>query len=185
MLRISLILISLCFVQVEPCDLPMILPKPVTTVQAVPEKPVILHSISLQKFLDKLAYLESRDSISIVSSTGYLGKYQIRLSTVKALGFDVTQEEFLNREALQDSVELSLLRYNKRVLNPYIKQYEGQTIDSVYITKAGILAGSHLVGAGGVISFLKNDTACAVQDGNGVSVKKYLRLFSQYHLEEI
>jgi hypothetical protein len=183
MLRFFLVFIFLCFVQFQVCDQTNCEPKFATTTKVFEKHETL--SISLTKFLNKLAWLESGNNITTVSATGYLGKYQTKLSTIKALGFDVTQEEYLSRESLQDSVELALLRYNKRILNRYIKQYEGQIVDSVYITKAGILAGSHLVGAGGVISFFTNDSANATSDGNGVSVKRYLRLFSQYHLKEI
>lgn len=142
-------------------------------------------SIGLKKFLDKLAYLESKGKSWVVSSTGYLGKYQFHIKTVKGLGFDVEPEEFLNRESLQDSVVIAYLKHNKRVLNKYIKEYEGQVVDSVYVTKAGILAAAHLVGSGGVITFLTQDQQFSTVDGNGVSAKKYLQLFSKYRLKEI
>lgn len=145
----------------------------------------VVSSIGLKVFLDKLAQIESRGKAWIVSSTGYLGKYQFNMKTIKGLGFEVTQEEFLNNEMLQDSVVIAYLHHNKRVLNKYIQKYDGQVVDSVYITKAGILAAAHLVGPGGVITFLTQDSQFSTTDGNGVSARKYLQIFSKYRLKEI
>jgi len=144
-----------------------------------------LSYFGLKSFLDKLAHIESRGKAFIVSKTGYLGKYQFSMKTIQGLGFNVTKEDFLQNERLQDSVVIAYLHHNKGVLSKYIKEYDGQVVDSVYVTKAGILAAAHLCGPGGVISFLTQDNQFATSDGNGVTVKKYLQTFSQYRLKGI
>lgn len=145
----------------------------------------VVKTMGLKKFLDKLAFVESRGKSWIVSKTGYLGKYQFNIKTIKGLGFDVTEDEFLNNENLQDSVVIAYLHHNKRVLKKYIKEYEGQYVDSVCITKAGVLAAAHLVGPSGVIAFLTKNNQASTSDGNGTSAKKYMQLFSNYRLKEI
>lgn len=156
-----------------------------TYTPVIVEKVRPVYSAGVKGFLKKMALLESTNVDTIVSNLGYLGKYQFSPRTIKGLGFNVTKEAFLHDADLQDSVAVANMHYNAKVLRKYIKEYEGQTIDSIYITKSGLLAGACLVGSGGVISFLTNDNKYPTIDANGVSIKKYLRLFNTYRLQEI
>lgn len=140
---------------------------------------------SVQQFLDQWGKIESQGNYQIKSTTGYLGKYQFSPRTIKGLGFVTTEEHFLANPELQDSVAVAWIKFSEKVLHGHIECYEGQVIDSILITKAGLLAGSCLVGPGGVMSFLQQDTIHPTIDGNNISVKKYIRIFSQYQLQGI
>ena len=63
----------------------------------------------------------------------------------------------------------------------YIKKYVGETIDGVYITKAGILSAC-LLGHGHVMDFLdRNPDNLNHKDGNGTSIRS--RLMKYDHIE--
>ena len=51
------------------------------------------------------------------------------------------------------------------------------------ITLSGLLAGSHLVGAGAVKEFLDSSGKIVPKDGNDVPVTEYMKKFGVYHIE--
>ena len=134
-------------------------------------------------FLQAIAIFESRNQIGIVNQYGMMGKYQFSPRTVAGLGFNVTQEEFLSNESLQDSVMRRYMRFNYNKLREVIRLHNGTYRDSVYITTAGILAGAHLMGAGGVLAYFYPDQySHPVVDGNGVHITEYIRRFGNYSI---
>ena len=136
--------------------------------------------LSHQAFLDAIGFRESGNRYDIVNSFGYMGKYQFGKSTLKGLGFKVTQEEFLNNPALQEKAMYELLKHNKKKLKRFINKYEGQVVHGVLITESDILAAAHLAGQGNVRRFFRN--GYEFKDGYGTKMTSYMEQFGGYDL---
>jgi hypothetical protein len=142
----------------------------------------------LYAFLDKMGNAESGGQYDIVGGYNkkYLGKYQFSLKTIKAMGVDVSPDEFLKDSTLQDSVMIIYLRDNARSLRTIIAKFEGTVYQGVRITKSGILAGAHLIGAGGIRAYFEPERySYPVSDGNGVHVSVYMKKFADYDLTHL
>jgi hypothetical protein len=85
-------------------------------------------------------------------------------------------------EREQDRAMIKLLKKNKIYLGEYLSEFEGKMINGIKITKSGLLAGSHLVGAGAIKQFLDSNGQFVPKDGNGVPVTDYIKKFGGYHL---
>lgn len=144
----------------------------------------------LHDYLNAIAKKESNFQIGIVNEFGMMGKYQFSKSTLRQFG--ITEfDNFLSNEVLQDSTMILNLKTNSAALGRTIRKYSNTWIkinetDSIYVTKSGILAGAHLLGIGGVLSFFYPEKYNhPLEDGNGTTVIKYMKLFGNYHLEGI
>lgn len=74
----------------------------------------------------------------------------------------------------------------KRLRNRSFNEYYGKIINGIEITESGAIAGAHLVGDGGLGSFLgisgfKGNYKEV--DGNNVHISKYIEMFNHYDLE--
>lgn len=140
----------------------------------------------LRDFMKSIAFMESSGVHDTVSANGMLGKYQFSYTTLRHLGYEGSVEEFLNDEFVQDSMMIDLLRNNRRSLRVTISRFDGKWKNDVYVTKSGILAGAHLVGVGGVLSFFYPDRYdFDVQDSNGMRVEDYMEKFGNYNVGTI
>jgi len=152
-------------------------------IQSLLSKPKPKFKGKIQAFLRQMGQIEGLGSYETVSSRGYLGMYQFHPRTLAYIGINVTRNEFLSNPDLQDSTMVAYMRMNARVLDKVIKHYSGTYVNGVYVTKAGILAGAHLVGTGGVLTFLRPDKYdYKTVDGNGVHVSTYMTKFAGYDL---
>lgn len=143
-------------------------------------------SKGVSDFLKLMGKIEGLGSYQTVSKSGYLGLYQFHPRTLKILGVNVDKSAFLNNPKLQDSVMIVWMKDNARSLKGLISRHDGTYYNGVYITKAGILAGAHLVGPGGVLSFFYPDRyKFKTVDGNGVPVQDYMIKFANYNLRGI
>lgn len=133
-------------------------------------------------FSQKMSKIESNHNIMAVNQHGMLGKYQFSPKTLKMLNIHIEPDSFLVNEALQDSAFKLNLRKNYNILRKYIIEHHDTIRGDIHITTSGILAGAHLLGPGGVMSWLRDDTTQRRFDGNGTHVEKYIRLFSNYDL---
>jgi hypothetical protein len=80
-------------------------------------------------------------------------------------------------EALKELIKINL---------NYLKDYEhyiGDTIKGVVITKSGMIAASHLGGAGTLAEFLNSNGKINRKDIFGTSIYDYIKKFSAYELE--
>lgn len=137
----------------------------------------------LRAFMEQLAKIESDNNPRAINRYGMLGKYQFSPRTLRLMGFDVSHNEFLENESLQDSALIVYMKQNRRILRRVINQYDGTWHRGVYITKSGILASAHLVGSGGVRAFFEPDKhQYATADANGTTVELYMKKFANYHL---
>lgn len=133
-------------------------------------------------FMDKIARIESDGNYKVINQYGMMGKYQFSPSTVRALGFRMTPKQFLQNEDIQDTVMLAYMKANYRELKHLIDRYDGKTKHGIKITRAGILAGAHFAGSGGVATYLTSNDEHGIIDGNGTSIQKYMSSFSNFKL---
>ena len=131
-------------------------------------------------FLDAIGHRESGNRYDIINTYGYMGRYQFGKSTLKGLGFKVTDDEFINSPYIQEKAMQKLLLHNKKKLKKYIDEYEGQVLHGVYITESGVLAAAHLAGQGNVKKFFKR--GYEFKDGYGTKMTSYMEDFSGYKL---
>jgi len=147
----------------------------------IQDEPEIVHEI--EEFLNAIGRLESNNRYDVVNPYGFMGKYQFSPRTVKYLGFTVSREEFLSNPSLQDEVMMTYLYYNYNALKRYITRYNDTYHKGIYITTSSILAGAHFAGAQGVKSFFISTDSTGTTDSNGMTLRKYMRQFSGYHLD--
>jgi len=138
----------------------------------------------VELFMKRVAYIESRGNHKITNEFGMMGKYQFSPSTVRALGFNASQKQFLRDAKLQDSVMLAYMKANHRELAPLIRKYNGKVVNGVKVTRAGILAGAHFAGSGGVRAFLTGN-GTNIADARGTTITKYMSYFSNFNLPQI
>jgi len=131
-------------------------------------------------FLTALGHQESGNRYDIVNRFGYMGKYQFGKSTLKTIKIKVSREEFLSSPELQEQAMQKLLIYNKKRLQKYIDEFDGQVVNGILITESGLLAAAHLGGAGSVRKWFR--TGKVKKDGNGVKITTYMQRFSGYTL---
>ena len=142
-----------------------------------------------KKFLNALAQRESTDDWRSVNQFGYIGKYQFGKQALEDLGLDdkIDSHKFKLNPAIfpihaQDKAMIELLVKNKEYLGDHIANFEGKIVAGVRVTKSGLLAGSHLVGANAVKQFLDSNGRFIPKDGNDVPVTEYIKKFGGYNL---
>ena len=140
----------------------------------------------LLRFLEAIALFESNNRYDVVNSYGFLGRYQFSPRTIKHLGYDILNEDFLRNKRLQDEIMLAYMRENYVSLRPYIEEYNNTNYKGMYITTSSILAGAHFAGAMGMKRFLLNKLdSIGTVDANGMTLRKYMTKFSDYNVEEV
>jgi hypothetical protein len=150
------------------------------------------------KFLEALGKRESGGEYKTRNKSGYLGKYQMGEPALIDLGYarrdgnnddnKITwtgkdniwsNEDFKNNKTVQDKA----VRYYHNIIWARIENrddYLGKTINGIKITQSGMLAAAHLVGPGGLNTFLKSNGKRIPKDGNGTAVTEYLKAFQKY-----
>ena len=162
---------------------------------------------TLEQFLNELGMKESGGNYRAFNKFGYAGKYQMGEAALIDAGYykktsrkynnDWTGEflgkdnvwsikDFLNNPKAQENAQIV---FKKRQWN-YLKavgadKYLGLVINGILITPSGLLAGTHLKGAGSVIKYLKSNGQIVEKDGFNTSVEDYIRFFSGYDVSEL
>lgn len=137
-----------------------------------------------ERFKKKMAMRESTDNPDTINSYGYIGLYQFGRSALKAVGYDhITVDSFrLNPgifpRYLQDKAFKKLVDINSFILRDYIKKYNNKYVNGHRITKSGLLAASHLAGAGGVMRYFSE--GYNAKDGFSTNLTHYLKEFEGY-----
>jgi hypothetical protein len=148
-------------------------------------KPPEKVNVEFRLFITHLGLIESSNQWKIINPIGCMGKYQFTQATLERLGYmGITPQRFKDNpdifpESIQEQAMRELVKSNQKQLTKSF-QYIGQIINGVRITKAGLLAASHLAGVGGVQRYLT--TSHNATDINGTSVQKYLREFQEYQI---
>lgn len=135
-------------------------------------------------FKESLAFKESRGDYNCVNTFGYLGKYQFGRTTLQRFSIYNTRG-FLKDSELQEDVFVALCSVNKWILRKDIKRKVGKKMNGVLITESGILAASHLAGAGNVKKYLRSNGSEDFSDAYGTSISYYIKRFSGYDTSHI
>ena len=88
----------------------------------------------LLRFLEAIALFESNDRYDVVNPYGFLGRYQFSPTTIRHLGYNILNEDFLRNRRLQDEVMLAYMRENYVSLRPYIEEYNNTNYKGMYIS---------------------------------------------------
>lgn len=133
-----------------------------------------------EKYIQTLAYHESRNVVDTINKLGYIGLFQFGQSAINHLKLGFTVDEFKkNPKIFPRYKQIASLKkytnYNKRILRNYIAKYKNTYFNGVYVTEHGILAAAHLSGTGGVKRFFNE--GYVAKDKNGTTIIKYLELF--------
>ncbi len=146
------------------------------------------HETELSRFINDLGYSESGNNWLCVNRIGCFGEWQFDESTLKYLGHKKitlkkfkTNPEVFPRE-LQIEVLKTLIRVNLLILEDY-EHFIGDSINGVVITKSGMIAASHLGGAGSLEKFLNSNGRINKEDILGTSIYDYLKKFRYYDLK--
>lgn len=145
------------------------------------------HEAELCRFINDLGFSESGNNWQSVNQIGCFGEWQFGESTLKYLGYrKITLKKFkANPEIFPRELQLQVLKTLIRVNLTIMKEYDhfiGDSISGVVITKAGMIAASHLGGAGSVQKFLSSGGRINKKDLFGTSIYDYLKKFSYYDL---
>ena len=138
-------------------------------------------SLEDQEYLIRLAKRESNFRPNISNRFGYFGLYQFGTSALKSLG--KTKDDLKSSLETQHKAALELAKRNENTLKDILDKYEGKIYKGVKITKNGVRAMAHLLGAGSVKDFFNNtqNTPFAKKgfvDGNGTHITEYARMFA-------
>jgi hypothetical protein len=147
------------------------------------------HESEFTRFINDLGYRESRNNWICINSIGCFGEWQFAESTLKYLGFNkVTLKKFRSNpfifpREMQEEALRSLIRVNLMYLKDY-EEYIGKNVKGIRVTKSGMIAASHLGGAGSLKKYLDTGGRVNHRDAFGTAVSDYLKKFSSYDLEE-
>lgn len=149
----------------------------------------IIYQKNLRHFKYALADKESANDWKNYNPYGYIGKFQFGKAALQSTGFgNIDFVDFMNNPSIfpekdQEKAMDSLLRINQFILKDYINDYEGDFIlDSIKITRTGLLAAAHLAGPGNVKKFLDTEGRYNPKDQLGTRLSDYLINFgAQFH----
>ena len=160
----------------------------VKTLRSVFPKKINHNILYLKKdfitFKEAVAFKESQGKYSVVNTLGYLGKYQFGKTTLQRFKIYNTQA-FLNNPELQENAFIALCKVNKWILRKDIKRSVGKIINGIKITESGILAASHLSGAGNVKKFLRSNGVVRFTDAYGSTIQHYMKRFGDYNVSNL
>jgi hypothetical protein len=146
------------------------------------------HESEFTRFINDLGYRESKNNWVSVNRIGCFGEWQFAESTLRYLGFrKITLKKFranpfIFPRELQAEALKALIRVNLSYLKDF-EQFKGDSIKGILITKSGMIAASHLGGAGSLKKFLNSEGRVNKKDLFGTSVSDYLKTFSSYDID--
>jgi len=150
------------------------------------KKDKVQFQLKYNRFKKTLAKYESNNNWKEYNKYGFIGKYQFGASALEATGFDrITFEGFKkNPESFpendQEKAMDLLVRINESALKLTISKYVGLIfLDSIRITRPGILAAAHLAGTANVKAFLDSFGENNVKDRMGTRISDYMYRFSR------
>ena len=146
----------------------------------------ILYEREMDLYACHLGWYESRMNWKAINKYGYMGTWQHGRAILKDFGLDIRPDDFRRDPSifppeLQYKVIIAQIKTHQIRLRKY-EAYVGHTIGGVFITHAGLLAGCHLGGFGGVTAFLYSNGSIDRSDRNGTKVSDYIKEFSIYNL---
>ena len=138
-------------------------------------------SESDKDYLVKLANRESSFNPTVINKRGYEGLYQFGDSALRAVG--MTRQDLRSGTLNQHIAALRLAEGNEKALGNLASQYIGKEYRGVKVTKNGIRAAAHLLGAGSVQDWFRGTEKSDIAkkgfvDGNGTHITEYFKLFA-------
>nr|WP_176024939.1 M23 family metallopeptidase [Brucella pseudintermedia] len=143
-------------------------------------------------FMRNIRMSEGSGNYQTNTGNGFYGAYQMGEDALTDAGYMDgngnwtgrngvnSLEDYLNNSTAQDDAFLRYGEKNLGYLNGW-EQYIGQTIGGAKVTRAGLIAGAHLVGAGGLKYWLTSGGDCTNKgtgsdavDGNGTCAGTYM-----------
>lgn len=158
------------------------------TIEKIPTQcKLTIIDMSMNAFLEELAFKESSGNWKSVNKYGYIGLYQFGKSALKDAGYrHIKTDDFIENPNIfppkeQQKAIKRLMAKNLHYLRRYIR-YDRTFVGGVYVTISGMLAASHLVGNRSVRQFLKSNGKNDKCDANGVKCSDYMKHFSGYYI---
>jgi hypothetical protein len=154
-------------------------------------------------FLNALARRESSLNPQAQNPYGYVGLFQMGEAALIDAGFyrpDGTGRNdwrgtwtgaggVTSLQAFKDSPAAqvaAVTAYHQRLWATIqalgLDRYVGQTVGGVQMTRSGMIAAAHLVGAGNLATFLRSGGVTVPRDGNGTPLTEYAARFGGYEL---
>lgn len=151
------------------------------------------HAQTIIKEIDGLGYTsEDKQYLKVLGAressfrnvdnknTSYKGMYQFNKGALAAVG--ISMDDYKKDTKLQYEAAIRYRDNNLKQLKEYT-QYIGTIKDGVTITKNGLGAMAHLLGAGTVRDFFDGTKKTKLaqngfKDGNGTHITEYLKMFS-------
>jgi len=148
-------------------------------------------------FYCDLAMRESSNNQFAENRLHYLGLYQVGEPALEDAGYYIkngvhiwggkwlgkndinSKDDFLNNKQVQ---EIAIRHYHSLIWW-YLRDYHDMVeslINDIKISKAGMIAYSHLVGVGSLKHFIDSNGQEDTEDGNGVYGSDYLEAFSEH-----
>ena len=146
------------------------------------------HESEFSRFINDLGHRESGNNWLCVNRIGCFGEWQFAEPTLRHLGYrKITLRKFKSDpDIFPREMQIEALNTLIKVNLVYLTDYEhfiGDTIKGVVITKSGMIAASHLGGAGSLKRYLNSNGRVNKKDIFGTSIRDYLRKFGNYDLE--
>ena len=147
-----------------------------------------------ESLTDILGMSESSNNYKAKNSIGYVGKYQFGGMALEDTGYKIkgkwtgkdgvnSEEDWLNNPEAQEKAMSDLVRRNTSALNKWgTFDHVGTVFNGVNVTRDGILAASHLVGAKGVDRMFESGKV--PKDDFGTTALKYMKKFDNGPVEE-
>ena len=146
------------------------------------------HESEFSRFINDLGHRESGNNWLCVNRIGCFGEWQFAESTLWYLGYrKITLKKFkTNPDIFPRELQLMALKNLIKINLIYLMDYEhfiGESINGVKITKSGMIAASHLGGAGSLKKYLNSNGRINHKDVLGTSIYDYLKEFCYYDLD--
>ena len=145
----------------------------------------VVNAENYTPFKERLGFLESSNNykaIEINKSGEFLGKYQFgKLALIDLKLTHLSRQEFLNNPTIQEQAITNWIQLLEKRLKVYkLNKYIGTTYKGVRVTKAGLLAASHLGGTKAVQRLFKS--GYNPNDRFGTSLLDYMYKFQDIQI---
>ncbi len=155
-------------------------------------------------FLHDLAMTESSMKPSAMNGPGYAGLFQLGEAALIDAGYYIKdgtkkndwQGSFTGKNGINslsdfknnpDAQVKAVVDYQKQswkvIQSLGLDKYIGKTINGVQITQSGLIAGAHLVGYGGLKSYLSSNGTIIPKDGNETAITSYIKKLGGYTID--
>lgn len=158
-------------------------------------------AVQVGEFGERMGILESNGNYTVVNSFGYLGKYQMGECALMDAGLYVRDDGACRNQdwsgrwtgaygvdsldsylTTADAQDYAFHRFTsanwREITRRGLHSYIGQYVNGTLVTAAGLLAGAHLGGVGGIEAFLLSGGLEDRGDANGSRVSTYMNLFN-------